>query len=65
MQRLAAKEFKDERLNQVKDIFVFNCFTGLPNVDVQQLSQQDFAIGMDGGKCIYAFLQKTDTNINF
>jgi hypothetical protein len=61
LQRLAAKEFKNERLNQVKDIFVFSCITGLAYVDVQQLSQQDIAIGIDGEKLIYTFRKKTDT----
>lgn len=61
MQNILAKDFKNERLNQVKDIFIFSCFTGLAYVDVQSLTQQDIAIGIDGEKWIYTFRQKTDT----
>ena len=61
LQTIATKDFKNERLNQVKDIFVFSCFTGLAYVDVQNLTQQDIAIGIDGEKWIYTFRQKTDT----
>jgi hypothetical protein len=55
---LATSGLTNERLNQVKDIFVFSCFIGLAYVDFQQLSQQDIAIGMDGEKWIYTFRQK-------
>ena len=64
LKRLAAKEFKNERLNQVRDIFVFSCYTGLAYIDVANLTPQNISVGMDGEKWIYTFRQKTDTRTN-
>ena len=64
LKRLAAKEFKNERLNQVRDIFVFSCYTGLAYIDVANLTPQNIVVGMDGEKWIYTFRQKTDTRTN-
>ncbi len=61
LQTLATKDLRNERLNQVRDIFVFSCYTGLAYVDVQQLTPNNIAIGIDGEKWIYTFRQKTDT----
>lgn len=47
---LVTKELSVKRLNQVKDIFVFSCFTGLAYADVKKLSQNDIVIGIDGDK---------------
>jgi site-specific recombinase XerD len=64
VQRLSTKDFKIERLNQVRDIFVFSCYTGLAYIDAANLTPQNIAIGMDGEKWIYTFRQKTDTSTN-
>lgn len=48
-----------KRLQQVKDIFLFSCFTGLAYVDVQKLSKKDIVIGMDGEKWIKINRSKT------
>ena len=37
LQTMAEKEFVSNRLMQVRDIFLFSCFTGLAYVDVQKL----------------------------
>ena len=58
---LATKDVRNERLSQVRDIFVFSCYTGLAYVDVQQLTKDNISIGIDGEKWIYTFRQKTDT----
>ena len=55
------KDFGIDRLEVVRDIFIFSCFTGLAYVDVQQLSQDNIALGMDGEKWIFKNRQKTDT----
>lgn len=55
------KDFGIDRLEIVRDIFIFSCFTGLAYIDVQQLSQDNIAFGMDGEKWIFKNRQKTDT----
>lgn len=64
IQAIADKEFTTERLNQVKDIFLFSCFTGLAYIDVKQLTQNNIGFGIDGGKWIFTNRQKTDTRSN-
>lgn len=56
-----SKQFKIERLNQVKDIFVFSCFTGLAYIDVKNLTKSHLSIGIDGEKWIFTHRQKTET----
>lgn len=58
---MANKEFAVERLAQVRDIFLFSCFTGLAFVDVSKLKRADIAKGIDGGMWIFKNRQKTDT----
>ncbi|WP_445716176.1 site-specific integrase [Flavobacterium sp.] len=62
IQSLMEKEFVSERLELVRDIFVFSCFTGLAYIDVKQLSQDNILLGIDGDKWINKNRQKTDTN---
>ncbi|MBN8676531.1 MAG: site-specific integrase [Chitinophagales bacterium] len=64
IQAIADKEFATERLNQVKDIFLFSCFTGLAYIDVKKLTKNNITIGIDGEKWIYTNRQKTDTRSN-
>lgn len=61
LNRLASKTFMLERISQVRDIFLFSCYTGLAYVDVLQLTQAQIATGMDGEKWIYTSRQKTNT----
>lgn len=55
------KEFSTARVNQVKDAFIFCCFTGLAYIDVYQLKQSNLEIGIDGKKWIFTHRQKTDS----
>lgn len=64
IQVLASKEFATDRLNQVKDIFLFSCFTGLAYIDVKKLTKNNITIGIDGERWIYTNRQKTDTRSN-
>ncbi|WP_348800030.1 site-specific integrase [Flavobacterium adhaerens] len=61
IEEIINKDFGIERLEIVRDIFIFSCFTGLAYIDVQQLSQDNIAIGIDGDKWIFKNRQKTDT----
>ncbi len=58
------KEFATERLNQVKDIFLFSCFTGLAYADVKKLKRTNIALGVDGERWIFINRTKTDTRSN-
>lgn len=62
IQSLMEKEFVSERLELVRDIFVFSCFSGLAYIDVKQLSKDNIVLGIDGDKWINKNRQKTDTN---
>lgn len=64
IQTILNKVFATERLNQVKDIFLFSCFTGLAYIDVKKLTKNNITIGIDGEKWIYTNRQKTDTRSN-
>jgi integrase/recombinase XerD len=50
-QQLAAietKTFGFPRLEWVRDLFVFSCYTGLSYSDVMRLTTQNVSIGIDG-----------------
>lgn len=54
--------FAIERLNLVKDIFIFSCYTGLAYVDVCKLRQSEIIYnGLDREKWIITKRQKTKT----
>lgn len=53
------KVLKIERLDLVRDIYVFACFTGLSYIDIEQLTSDNLTIGIDGTKWIYKDRQKT------
>ena len=55
------KKFPSARLELVRDIFIFCCFTGLAYVDVKGLKHDHIGIGIDGQKWIFKNRQKTDT----
>lgn len=58
------KDFRNERLSLVRDIFLFNCFTGLAYIDTQKLTHQNITTGLDGSQWIYTKRQKTKTTSN-
>lgn len=61
IQAIHDKEFSSERLSQVRDIFLFSCYTGFAYVDVKKLSKSHINIGIDGDKWIFTNRQKTGT----
>ncbi len=60
LQALSTKQFTVERLNLVRDIFLFSCYTGLAYADVQKLKRSEIIIGVDGEKWVVSRRQKTD-----
>jgi site-specific recombinase XerD len=61
---LFEKDFAIERLSEVRDIFLFCCYTGYAFVDVEKLSLNDVSIGIDGEKWIFTKRHKTGTVSN-
>ncbi len=61
IENLLNKEFKIKRLELVRDMFLFSCFTGLAYVDVKNLTTSHISIGIDGEKWIFTHRQKTET----
>ena len=61
---LMNKEFAIKRLEQVRDIFIFCCFTALAFVDVQQLSREHLIKDNNGALWIRKARQKTNQMCN-
>lgn len=61
LEKISQKRFVSDRLNQVRDIFLFSCFTGLAYADVKKLKRSEINVGVDGGKWIFTSRQKTET----
>ncbi|MFD0837421.1 site-specific integrase [Mariniflexile aquimaris] len=64
VQKIIEKDVNISRLELVRDIFIFSCFTGLAYADVKKLSSNDIVIGMDGERWIKTKRTKTDTRSN-
>lgn len=58
---LAAKEFDIPRLEQIRDIFIFCCYTGLAFSDAKKLTDQNIVIGMQGKNWLH--VNRTKTNV--
>lgn len=58
---ISEKRFVSERLNQVRDVFLFSCYTGLAYADVNKLKRSEISTGIDSQKWIFTTRQKTDT----
>ncbi|MCB4800022.1 site-specific integrase [Neotamlana laminarinivorans] len=63
LQAIVDKNFGIERLDLVKDLFLFSCYTGLSYIDVMQLSEDNLVIGIDGGQWIITSRQKTNHKV--
>jgi len=64
LQTIQEKEFTIERLEVVRDIFIFSCYTGYSYAEVQKLSTEDIVTGIDGEKWIHTYRQKTKIKSN-
>jgi site-specific recombinase XerD len=61
LKQITSKQFYTDRLNYVRDIFVFSCYTGLAYADVKKLKRSEILVGIDGERWIFTRRQKTDT----
>jgi site-specific recombinase XerD len=58
------KKFGIQRLEHVRDIFIFSCFTGLSYVDVYNLKENDIQVSFDDRLWIKKKRQKTNIQSN-
>jgi site-specific recombinase XerD len=61
LDKIIKKDFQNERLSIVRDIFVFSCYTGLAYADVKKLTRTEIITGVDGELWISTYRQKTET----
>jgi integrase len=52
-----------ERLQTVRDVFIFSCYTGLSYIDAINLSSDEINLGIDGQYWIFSKRQKTNTKL--
>jgi site-specific recombinase XerD len=58
---LYKKDLHLARLSEVRDVFIFSCFTGYAYRDVLTLTADNVVIGIDGGKWIVKDREKTNS----
>lgn len=59
---MAGKILVSDRVSQVRDIFLFTCYTGLAYADVKKLKRTEIVTGLDGQRWVSTSRQKTDTS---
>ena len=58
------KEFTTERLEKVRDIFIFSCFTGLAYIDVKNLRQSNIRTSFDDRLWVMGKREKTGVSFS-
>ncbi len=61
---IKSKSFNIPRLQFVKDLFIFSCYTGLSYIDVINLTNENIIMGIDGEYWIQTIRQKTEMVVN-
>ena len=55
--------YANERLEKVKDCFIFSCYTGLSFIDVKGLTKKQITLGIDNSYWIFTKREKTDETV--
>jgi integrase/recombinase XerD len=63
LSNLETYNFKLDRLDRVRDLFVFSCYTGISYADIIKLTPLNISFGINGEKWILTKRQKTKTPI--
>ncbi|WP_317132044.1 site-specific integrase [Bizionia myxarmorum] len=61
LDNLKNKNFISDRLDRVRDLFIFSCYTGISYVDIMFLTPDHLTMGIDGNNWIITKRQKTDS----
>ena len=64
LDRIYQKTFASKRLEQVRDMFIFSCYTGLSYVDVCELRAENIKVSFDGNLWIIKKRHKTNVTSN-
>jgi len=60
LERIENIHYNNERLEKVKDCFIFSCYTGLSYVDVKELTLNQITRGIDNNYWIFTKREKTN-----
>ncbi len=60
IERIKTKELSTLRMETVRDVFIFACYTGLGYAELSKLNKGHIQMGNDGGKWIIIDRDKTD-----
>lgn len=60
---IQSKEISIKRLSEIRDIFIFSCYTGLAYADVKKLVIEEIVLGVDKNLWIQTFRSKTKTRV--
>jgi len=63
LENLENYDFSSDRLDRVRDLFVFSCYTGISYVDIMALTADNVMKGIDGGNWIITKRQKTKNSV--
>jgi site-specific recombinase XerD len=63
LNNMELQEFQQERLERVRDLFVFSCYTGISYIDIMNLTEDNILLGIDGGNWIFTRRQKTKSKV--
>jgi len=64
IETLKSKQFGTERLQLVKDLFIFSCYTGLAYIDLSMLKPENITLGIDGEIWLSTTRKKTNVSVN-
>jgi integrase/recombinase XerD len=64
LKQLEKHTFSQPRLQQVKDLFIFCCYTGLAYAEMSSLTTKNIEIGFDGNEWIQMIRKKTNRKIS-
>ncbi|MEQ9414530.1 MAG: site-specific integrase, partial [Cyclobacteriaceae bacterium] len=63
LQKIEFRDFKVVRLQLIRDLFIFSCYTGLAYIDVMQLTPSNIIVGIDGDYWLITSRQKTSNPV--
>ncbi|MDA9344097.1 site-specific integrase [Algibacter sp.] len=64
LEQLEQHEFTQRRLQLIKDLFVFSCYTGLPYRELMNLKQSNIIKGFDGNLWVKMKREKTSKELS-
>lgn len=62
--RIYEKDFGSQRINQIRDVFIFSCYTGLSYIDISELTEANLRMAFDNNLWIMTKRQKTNVSSN-